>query len=205
MARTDAELLAAWRDDDKLSGQKLFERYFAAMTRFFANKVPHDHEDLVQETFAACVRGRDRLREDGRFRSYLFCTAYNVLKKYYTKRARPELAESLDSQAAQDLAPGPSTLLRNTERDRFLLEALRKIPVEQQVVLEMMYWEGMSSSEVGDTLRISAATARTRAHRGREKLATLLARSRPDPLAPAQVDAWAAKVRDRMTLEFARS
>lgn len=204
--RDDTELLEAWREGDRRSGQLLFERYFAAVTRFFANKVAHDHEDLVQETFAACVRGRDRLGDDRRFRSYLFGTAYNVLKKYYTKRAGPGTSDTLESCAARDLAPGPSTMLRKHERDRQLLDALRQLPLEQQVVLEMVYWEGMSSVDVGASLDISDTTVRSRAHRGREKLASLLAaamkRKDARPIDAAQLDAWAARVRGRMDLEL---
>jgi RNA polymerase sigma-70 factor (ECF subfamily) len=204
----DGELLERWRGGDARAGQQLCERYFDQITRFFINKVPQDHEDLIQETFTACLRGRDRLRDDARFRSYLFGTAYNVLKKHYARLAGPRRAEELESQAAQDLAPGPSTLLRNGEQDRLLLEALRQIPLEQQLVLEMAYWEGMSSEEIGEVLGISATTARTRAHRGRERLVGLLSKtptrggaSEP-PLDVGRLDAWADQVRVLVTAEL---
>ncbi len=204
----DAELLEQWRQGDLRAGQRLCERYFDQVARFFANKVALDHEDLIQETFIACVRGRDRIYDDSRFRSYLFSTAYNVLKKYYTRNAGPRRAEELESCSAQDLAPGPSTLLRNNERDRLLLDALRQIPLELQVVLEMTYWEGMASAEIGEVLGISAATVRTRAFRGREKLVQLLSKSarrvRLDdaPLDDQRLDAWALEVRGILDAEL---
>jgi len=204
----DAELLTAWRAGDPGAGRALFQRYFDQVSRFFINKVPHDHEDLIQETFAACVRGRDRLRSDAHFRSYLFGTAYNVLKKHYERNAGPRRPEELEQSAAEDLAPGPSTLLRNAERARQLLDALRKLPLEQQVVLEMIYWEGMSSPEIGEMLGLSDATVRTRAHRGRARLMELLAKApgsehgRPSSLDVERLDAWAARVRDLMVAEL---
>ncbi len=170
----DVELLAAWRAGDPRGGQALFERYFDQVSRFFVNKVPFDHEDLIQETFAACVSGRDRLRSDASFRSYLFSIAYNVLKTYYTRKAKLPRKAALESFAVDELAPGPSTLLRANERELMLLEALRCIPLELQVVLEMSYWEGMSSKEIGEVLEIPAGTVRTRMLRGREKLAKVL-------------------------------
>ncbi len=199
----DVDLLARWRDGDPQAGQRLFERYFDLVSRFFVNKVPHDHEDLIQETFAACVRGRDRIRNDASFRSYLFSTAYNVLKTYYQRNARPGQAqEELESCAAGDLAPGPSTLLRAHEQEERLLEALRRIPLELQVVLEMRYWENMSSTEIGQALGIPAGTVRTRMLRGREKLATVLhdrLRQRDQSAsAMADLDEWAGRVRQMM-------
>ncbi|MCA9709027.1 MAG: sigma-70 family RNA polymerase sigma factor [Myxococcales bacterium] len=198
----DAELLAAWRAGDASAGQKLFGRYFEPVSRFFINKLPHDHEDLIQETFTACVRGRDRLRKDSSFRSYLFSTAYNVLKSYFSRNRGPRATEPLESCATGDLAPGPSTLLRASERDRLLLEALRSIPLELQVVLEMRFWEGMSSEEIGEVLGISPTTVRTRTFRGREKLGAILARlvvHGGDKAAPVDdLEGWAARVRALM-------
>lgn len=194
----DAELLAAWRGGDPKAGQALFERYFDQVSRFFINKVPFDHEDLIQETFIACVGGRDRIRDDTRFRSYLFSTAYNVLKRYFGRNAGPRRPEELEASTAQDLAPGPSTLMRASEQDRLLLDALRRIPLELQVVLELGYWEGMSSAEIGEALGISPTTARTRMFRGREKLFGILAKTAPkgdSSSSVADLDDWAKRVR----------
>ncbi|MEM7155042.1 MAG: sigma-70 family RNA polymerase sigma factor [Myxococcota bacterium] len=203
---SDAELLTEWRAGEASAGQALFERYFDQVTRFFINKIPDDHEDLIQETFIACVKGRDRLRRDTRFRSYLFSTAYNVLKKHYGRICDPRMAQPLESQSAEDLSPGPSTLLRNDERARLLLEALRRIPLEQQVVLEMTYWEGMSSAEIGEVLGLPSATVRTRAYRGRDKLLDLLSRAAEGEddraLDPQRLDALASRVRGLMDGEL---
>ncbi|MEM7157111.1 MAG: sigma-70 family RNA polymerase sigma factor [Myxococcota bacterium] len=196
----DAELLVAWRGGDASSGQVLFQRYFDHVSRFFINKVPYDHEDLIQETFAACVVGRDRLREDANFRSYLFGTAYNVLKRYFTKDASARKIDALESCAAFDLAPGPSTLMRTLEQDRLLLEALRRLPLGLQVVLEMRYWEDMSSADIGEAMGVSAATARTRTFRGREKLMELLRRTPGGPKSEEELDleGWAQRIRALM-------
>ncbi len=198
----DIDLLAAWRSGARPAGEALFERYFEPVSRFFANKVPDDHEDLIQETFAACAAGRDRLRDASSFRSYLFGIAYNVLKRYYRRKAGPRLTAGLDSYSANDLSPGPSTLMQEHEREAQLLEALRAIPVDLQVVLEMHYWEGMRSPEIGVALGIPAGTVRTRMLRGREQVARRLARphkpASSEGTPQADLDAWAARVRRLM-------
>ena len=48
----------------------LFERYYQAIERFFVNKVSVEVGDLVQQTFIACVEGRERIRDGCKFRSY---------------------------------------------------------------------------------------------------------------------------------------
>jgi RNA polymerase sigma-70 factor (ECF subfamily) len=204
----DPQLLAAWRDGDARSGQELFGRYFEPVSRFFANKVLDDRDDLVQETFEACLRGRDRLRDDHSFRSYLFSVAFNVLKAYFRRRRSQHrvwaAVDELGSASIHDLAPGPSTIMGSVEQEQLLLEALRRIPMELQVVLEMRYWEEMSSAEIGAVLGIPAATARSRLHRGRELLERAIAQlpasheARESTL--AELDAWAGRIRGSLQL-----
>ncbi|MCA9638020.1 MAG: RNA polymerase subunit sigma-70, partial [Myxococcales bacterium] len=67
----DFELLEAWRGGDPRAGDTLLRRYFAALHRFFANKVDDEVEDLIQRTFLALVRSRHAIREGDRFRAYM--------------------------------------------------------------------------------------------------------------------------------------
>ena len=154
---SDPELLAAWRDGDARAGQELFGRYFEPVSRFFANKLLDDRDDLVQETFEACVRGRDRLRDDASFRAYLFSVAFNVLKAYFRRKRSQDhrMGAAVDELASSlhDLAPGPSTIVGAVQQEQLLLEALRRIPMELQVVLEMRYWEERTPSDPNPATR----------------------------------------------------
>lgn len=205
---SDPELLAAWRDGDARAGQELFGRYFEPVSRFFANKVQDDRDDLIQETFEACLRGRDRLRADGSFRSYLFSVAFNVLKGYFRrKRSKNHVMAAVDElleSSIHDLAPGPSTIVGAVQQEQLLLEALRRIPLELQAVLEMRYWEEMSSAEIGAVLGIPAATARTRLHRGRELLeraiAQLPASHETLESTVGELEAWVGRIRGSLRL-----
>lgn len=182
----------------------MFARYFEPVSRFFANKLGHGQDDLIQETFEACVRGRDRLREDASFRSYLFSVAFNVLKAHFRRRRADERIDALGSASIHDLSPGPSTLVRSVEQEQLLLEALRRIPLELQVVLELRYWEEMSSTEIGAVLDLPPPTVRSRLQRGRvllERAITALPASlqiRDSTL--DELEAWVARIRASMSL-----
>jgi DNA-directed RNA polymerase specialized sigma24 family protein len=80
--REDLELLAAWRGGDRDAGGELFDRHFVSIRRFFRSKVGDDYEELVQRTFTRCVEGQQRFRGEGKFRSYLFAIAANVLREH---------------------------------------------------------------------------------------------------------------------------
>ncbi|MCH9687300.1 MAG: sigma-70 family RNA polymerase sigma factor [Deltaproteobacteria bacterium] len=200
---TDAELLVAWRDGKQTAGETLFERYFDAVSRFFVNKVPEDPDDLIQETFVACLRGRDRVRQDGSFRSYLFAIACNVLRSHF-RRQRPTMPlPDLETASSFELAPGPSTVMHALEEERLLLESLRRIPVELQVVLELHYWENMTTADMAGVLDVPLGTVRGRLRRARMRLTDVLAQMPAEGSTRQRVtnglDDWGTRLRRTVT------
>ncbi len=194
-ARSDGELLAAWAEGDRRAGDELFTRHFAAMYRFFAGKIRGDVEDLVQSTFVACLEGRAEFRGEASVRTYLFAVARRMLYRHFrTKSRRGEVDFSVTS--LQDLGPSPSTGLRARQDRRLLLEALRAIPLELQIALELHYWEELSGPEMAEVLDVPEGTVRSRLRRAREALEEQFARlaASPDLLASTlgDLDRWAA-------------
>ncbi|HWN68065.1 MAG TPA: sigma-70 family RNA polymerase sigma factor, partial [Haliangium sp.] len=120
MQASDNELLERWRGGDRAAGQELFERYYHLVERFFANKLASDALDLVQETFVACLEGRDRVSEGGKFRSYLFAVACNVLRGHLRRRYRDGEQLDFEEVSVNELAPGAGTLLGRLREQRLL-------------------------------------------------------------------------------------
>lgn len=200
---SDAQLLVAWGKGDPRAGSRLFNRYFLAVSRFFANKIPEDHDDLIQETFMACLRGRERLRDKSSFRAYLFGAASNVLRMYFRRQRLRQPTESLDEISAHDLAPGPSTVLREDEQDQVLLDALRQLPLALQVVMELYYWEGLRTQEIAEVVDLPTGTVRSHLRRGRQLLQAALGGEASDPRSSPYggrgLDEWATALRDTIT------
>lgn len=168
--RSDFDLLDAWRAGDGKAGNELFRRHFDAVCRFFRNKVGDGVEDLIQKTFLACVRSRDAFRKQGSFRAYLFTIARHELYHYLQKRAREEKRIDPDAQSVAHFGPGPSTVAARRAEQRLLLDALRKLPLNLQIALELYYWEDMSASELAAVLDLPEGTVRTRLRRARQLL-----------------------------------
>lgn len=194
---TDAELLYAWRSGDNNAGQTLFKHYYEPVARFFANKLEEPPADLVQETLMRCVKGRDRIREDSNFRSYLFSVAYRVLTDHL--RVRYKAPDDLGSVSILDLGPGPSSMMHDAEEARLLLMALRSLPLSIQVILELRYWEQMNSTEISNALGMPAATVRGHLRQGRSLLEGALKKLSVSPAAidstMGNIDAWADQIR----------
>lgn len=201
---TDEELYAAWTAGDRNAGSRLVDRYLRPISRFFANKVwdGDDAEELVGSTFEACARTLGKFRGECSFRTWLFGIAHNVMRNHARKRRPGAVELDLESSAVRDLGPSPRTHVAKRREHTLLLEALRAIPFDHQVVLELAYFEGMSRTDIAAVLGLPAGTVASRMRRADELLRAALAslaqderqlRSTSDGLA-----AWAQELRERL-------
>jgi RNA polymerase sigma factor (sigma-70 family) len=195
----DAELLDAWRSGQGRAGQILFERYFDALDRFFRNKVGEEAPDLVQKTFLGCLEGVEGFRGEGSFRSWLFSIAYRQLQRHYRNLARNRVDFDVRTSCVQDFGPTPGSVVDDEEQHRALLEALRRIPVEFQVALELHYWEEMSDADIGRALDVPLGTVKSRIRRGRLMLVKQLdelGHAAPLHATATELESWAEQLRE---------
>jgi RNA polymerase sigma factor (sigma-70 family) len=196
---TDERLLEAWRAGDKRSGNLLFQRHFEPVRRFFANKVrdPADAEELVQRTFVACVEARDRFAGRSSFRTYLLGIARLQCYKHWQSRSAH--VDEIEAHAVVDLAARPSSILAKDANQRMLLEALRSIPLRDQVIIELYYWENLTGRELGEVLGLPEQTARSRLRAAKQALGKAIRRMENLTGLPESTDedleGWARKLR----------
>lgn len=202
--KTDFELLDAWQGGDDAAGRELFGRHFESIFRFFHHKVDGDASDLVQRTFLACIEARERFRRDASFRTFLFGIARNELHGHWRKRKRDERID-FGITSAMDLDPSPSTLVAKRRESQLLLDALRALPIDYQIAIELYYWEGLSGSELATVLGVPEGTVRSRLRRAQEQLRKHMAESAGSGEHPAITDealeGWASSLRDDLGAE----
>lgn len=164
----DGQLYDAWRAGERRAGEQLVERHYDAILRFFRTKAGPHADDLVQRTFLACAEPRGGFRGESSFRAYLFGVARNILLEFFRGRVRDARVDpDFTVSSAFELQPGPSTFAAQRAEQRLLVEALRRIPLEIQMTLELFYWEDLSVGELASVLQIPEGTVKSRLHRGR--------------------------------------
>jgi RNA polymerase sigma-70 factor (ECF subfamily) len=197
-ADPDLELLERWRAGDSAAGERLFDRHFEGIKRFFRNKVSLGVEDLVQQTFLTCVERKDAVRGDSTYRTYLFGVAHNVLRNHLRTKRRKQDPLDFGTISAAAIDPTPSGFVAQREERQAILLALREIPIQYQVILELHYWEQMDRNALARVLEIPPGTAASRLRRGRELLRAALevGASRPALLVQtlSNLDDWAAEL-----------
>ncbi len=206
---SDETLLERWRAGDGEAGAALFERHYDSVLRFFRNKVNDSaRDDLIQQTFLACAEAVSRFRGASSFRTYLFGIAHNLLGDYVRKQVRTRQREAGGSKldecemSVTQLGQSPEIRVVMQQEQRLLLEALRRIPLAQQVALELHYWEQLTAAEIAEVVGVPLGTAKTRIRDGRHRLegemsaiasSAEVLRSTVDDL-----DRWAARVREQV-------
>jgi RNA polymerase sigma-70 factor (ECF subfamily) len=192
----DAALLEAWRGGDDAAGRELFKRHFDSVYWFFRNKIDGGAEDLAQETFLAIARNRDSVARSASFRTYLFTVARSKLFDALRAKAPGRELDPMESSIA-DLGLSPSRLIDAKREQVQLLAALRKLPVDLQVLLELYYFEKLVSRELAEILEIPHGTVRSRLRRALELLRLQLAESSElTGSSDADFERWALELRE---------
>jgi len=196
MSDDDLALLDRWCAGDRVSGNTLFGRHFEAVYRFFEHKTDGDIDDLVQETFLACLNSRDTFRRQSSFRTYLFAIARHVLFGYWRRRASNRASLDFAEISVASLSTTAGTRLARRQDSAALLAALRSLPLDQQILLEMFYWEELDRDQLAEVFDVEEPTIGSRLFRARKALQDGLDASAGAPFDLAGgFDAWAKGLR----------
>ena len=197
----DGKLLTAWRDGDAAAGETFVERHFLSVYRFFSTKLPEEADDLTQRTFVDLQRKLDRVREANSIRAYLMTIARNNLYMHLRRRVAHDgvFDPSAISVAQLGVAASPSLAMAKRREQRLLLGALRSVPVETQVLLELYYWENLKVRDIASILDVAPGTVMSRLARARERLRKAMDGLGEEPAlvssTMADLEAWAENVR----------
>lgn len=176
--RDDLELFDQWSGGDVVAGQRLVSRHYEAVYFFFASKLPdHVAADLTQETFETMCAKTDSLHIHTSFASYLLGIARWKLVEFFGRRAQRRFDPINESFEGLDASPSITAQLGDRRRSARLVMALRKLPLDDQLLLELQTYEGLQLREIAEILGVShnriatrLATAKRRLRRATHEL-----------------------------------
>lgn len=181
---SDAALMARVQAGDLDAFEPLVKRYERRLFGYFVNHVedPAAAADLAQETFVRVYRAAARYQESGKFESWLFRIASNLLR---SRRRRPDqrlphLPLEEAPAGARELAAGgpegrPDDATWRAEVRDALRQALPRLPLVFREAVLLRDVEGRTYREIAEMLGVEEGTVKSRAHRGRKHLRELLA------------------------------
>ena len=144
-----------------------------------------DRNDLLQATLMQIVRRLGSFRAESSFSTWLFRVTANeaLMLMRSRRRHRARVVEGLDWE---ELATLPSDNdnevvqidvgVANRERDARVRDALAELPEDYRDVVVAHYHLDLGLQEIADKLAITESAVRSRLHRARTRLRTLLER-----------------------------
>ncbi len=168
-ATRDFKLLERWSKGESRAGDALARRHYASVYRFFEVRLPSVAEDLTQKTFLALVETIERRSLHTSFRSYLFGIARNQMLMYLRRSSRDDALRSFANEGARSVKKTSLTaVFARCEEQQLLLHSMVALPPDLQVVMQLYYWDSLSTREIAEVVEAPASTVTTRLARGRE-------------------------------------
>lgn len=174
-AGDDVVLVQRVRRGDAAAFDALVRRYlkqaFAVAYRVLGQR--EDAEDLVQEAFVAALQHIDSFDERRDFRPWLLRIVANraLNARQYRERRR---TEALPEEAAA-ATPSPTADVERHELEQRIRQALETLPERQRTIVQLSSFDGLSSADIGEILKIPAGTVRWELHQARRALRETLA------------------------------
>jgi RNA polymerase sigma-70 factor, ECF subfamily len=149
----------------------LYRRHSPALAGYLRRglKTPADADELVQETFLQLHRARFDYDPAQPLRPWLWTIALNLKREMFRKKLRRplELLDDMDNPPEQVEPPFDH---EQAESDVRVREALGQLPLDQQEVIQLHWFEGFSFPEIAPLVGASLSAVKVRAFRGYERL-----------------------------------
>lgn len=164
----DSRMLRAWRQGDAEAGHELFTRQYETIYRFFDSKIKRDILELVEGTFRDCLRGADAFGEtDARVALLMFATSrlYDYFRLEHVLEGVVSTERAFDPamHSLQALGGYPSTMIGTEPELRLLREAVPRIPLGEQILLELCFEEErLTGKALARVLGVDARTLPSR-------------------------------------------
>jgi len=174
--RTDEDLMAAYVAGDQAAFRALFDRYASLLYALARRRVASDADarDVVQQTFLQLHRARNDFRPGATLRPWVYTIALNLVRERH-RRAGRRKESPLDAEHAAEPAVAPDPGLGEGDHEQKRVRAaLARLPDAQREVIELHWLEDRPFQEVARLVGASLSAVKVRAHRGYERLRTIL-------------------------------
>lgn len=177
----DAVLMQRIAQQEQAALSLLYDRYARVMYSL-AYKIlgaAEEAEEVVLDVFSQVWRTAERYdAQRGRTDSWLFLlTRSRSLDRIRRRKRNANVVEAAAAAAKAPLTTGgitPEEALMITDRRQQVKMALAQIPPEQQQIIELAYYQGLSQAQIAKQTGISLGTVKTRVRLGLSKLRQLL-------------------------------
>lgn len=131
---------------------------------------PADAADVCQETFISLLKDATAFQDAEHLKAWLIRVTVNRCKQLHRTAYRHRTQPLSDNETSLPQPPDVSDALLASE----VWRALERLPRKYRTPVHLYYYEGYSTDEIAAILRCRPATVRSRLHRARAQLKSLM-------------------------------
>lgn len=167
-------ILAKAKLGEQAAFTELYNLYFKKVYRFIYFRVSHKEvaEDLAEDVFIKLLSKLHSLNDDKSFEGWLYQIARNLVIDYYREKKSHVALEEVENTLAYESAVIDELQLEQNQK--ILLELIKKLTPEQQIVLKLKFFEQLDNSEISEIIKKSEGSIRVIQHRAVAKLQELI-------------------------------
>lgn len=160
---------------DRQAFAALYDRYAPRLLGLIVRilGIQGDAEDVLQETFLQVWRTAERF-DSGRAPADVWLLLLARSRALDRLRRRVPVAEAAIEQLSSD---DPTAEVARQEDARLAREAVRRLPLEQRMVVELAFFHGLTHEEIAARLNTPLGTVKTRIRLGLNRLRACMAPS----------------------------
>lgn len=160
--------------EELISGYE--KKVYNTVYRFLENV--EDARDLTQEIFLKIFTSLKNFKEGSSFSTWLYRIAVNTCIDFCRRRKEDTLS-ILDEMDGSETSMGkystlPEDVVENKELKKALNDAIKALPEDQRICVVLRDIQGFSYMEIGEILKCSTGTVKSRINRGRRALRQIL-------------------------------
>jgi RNA polymerase sigma-70 factor (ECF subfamily) len=170
--RSDETLVKQALKGKKSAWITLVKRYEKNLYNYTLRMVsnPDDALDLMQDVFMAVFRNLASFRGDSPFKGWLFKIAHYRCIEFYRRKKPTQSLDDTPEQEEQSSDTCPEAHFYSGQQSSALHKALKTLPLNQKLVVELKFFQHCTFDEIAKQLGISVNTVKSRLYSALDKL-----------------------------------
>ena len=172
------QLLVRAGEGDRDAMGELYRRHKLQALAFFRRLAAGNSqcEDMTQEVFLRMWKNAPRYRSSGRYMSFMFTIAANVLRDHHRRSNTRERTLETEKREQRNCPrnDGPAEAGMRAEFSESLETALGQLPAKERMVVVLSEMEGLPYREIAEVMKCRIGTVGSRKARAFNMLRGLL-------------------------------
>jgi len=165
---SEEEALKRAAQGDRESFGVIYDRYLTRIYNYIYYRTgnQHDAEDLTSQVFSRALKHITNYQDRGvPFSAWLYRIAHNLVANWHRDRSRKQeyaLEDGIWSSKESDM---PESVLLRVEQHDEILELIRDIPEDRQILIILKFVDYMSNAEIGKIMGKTEGAIKSLYHR----------------------------------------